>query len=346
LLTLYSRLSTSDSHTPVVTPGQRTPGGPAHSTHPERALTVQRTELLTAALAHAERGWHVFPLRPRGDLDNRKSPAWPAHRAEACERDRSTDRFCRDAGRHQGWEHRATTDPDRITRAWNQAPYGIGIACGPSGLVVVDLDVPKPGAEVPNEWAQHGATDGANVLAVLAEQHGEPYPTETFTVRTARGGMHLYFTAPQDIDLRNTKGKLGWLIDTRAHGGYVVGPPGLEGHPYAVMVDAAPAPLPGWLRRLLAPAAAVPVPNPPLVMPRKADRIAGLLRHVAASIEGNRNDRLFWAACRIWEHVDAGTTLETEAITQLINVGKDTGLPERQVRATVASAKSAVRGGV
>src|SRR5690349_6896433 len=65
---------------------------------------MQDNELLTAALSAAGRGWHVFPLRP-----DDKRPAI------------------------ERWEQRATTDPDRIRRCWTAGPYGIGLACGPSG---------------------------------------------------------------------------------------------------------------------------------------------------------------------------------------------------------------------
>ncbi|MEU9856364.1 bifunctional DNA primase/polymerase, partial [Streptomyces sp. NPDC047974] len=85
---------------------------------------------LQAALDAAARGWAVFPLRP-----GTKRPALHGEtrcpRAGAC------------AGGHVKWEDRATTDPERITRAWTQAPFNIGLATGPSGLVVIDLDMPK-----------------------------------------------------------------------------------------------------------------------------------------------------------------------------------------------------------
>src|SRR5436305_905965 len=73
------------------------------------ALTLQRI-----ALDLAGRGWPVFPLRP-GD----KRPAFPDHPAAACT---GRDPRCRTAGRHVGWEDRATTDPDRIRRGWQRAP--------------------------------------------------------------------------------------------------------------------------------------------------------------------------------------------------------------------------------
>ncbi len=109
--------------------------------------------LLAAALAYAARGWHVFPLRP-GD----KRPAFPAHPANRCD---GSDPRCR-AG-HAGWEQRATTDPDRIRRAWTARPYGIGIACGPSGLVVIDLDTPK----------DDQTTSGVRTFGALCEHAGQ-----------------------------------------------------------------------------------------------------------------------------------------------------------------------------
>src|SRR5690606_6177894 len=94
--------------------------------------------------------------------------------------------------------------------------------------------------------------DGADVFAALCERHGQPFPFDTYTVRTGRGGMHLYFTAPAGLEVRNSVGRLGWLIDTRARGGYVVAAGSIvAGRAYTVVNDADPAPLPGWLATLL-----------------------------------------------------------------------------------------------
>ena len=70
-----------------------------------------------AAVEAARRGWAVFPCRP-GD----KRPAVP------------------------DWEHRACSDPERVGRYWPSGQHNIGIACGPSRLVVVDLDTHSPAA--------------------------------------------------------------------------------------------------------------------------------------------------------------------------------------------------------
>jgi hypothetical protein len=77
--------------------------------------------------------WHVIPLLP-----GTKRPACPGHPAAKCDR---SDPWCRHG--HTGWEQRATTSDPRIIRAWS-SPSRIGIACGPSGLLVVDTDQSKP----------------------------------------------------------------------------------------------------------------------------------------------------------------------------------------------------------
>jgi hypothetical protein len=184
--------------------------------------------MIQAALTAAGRGWHVFPLRP-----NSKRPAFPDHDERHCAR---LDPRCRIG--HTGWEPRATTDRERITRAWAGCPYNVGIACGPSRLVVVDLDTPKPVDAPPREWDRPDIRTGADVLAALCGEAGQPYPAATYTVSTPSGGTHLYFTAPPNAELRNTAGALGWLVDTRAGGGYVVGAASaVDGRAYRVTRD-------------------------------------------------------------------------------------------------------------
>jgi hypothetical protein len=177
------------------------------------------------ALHLAARGWHVFPITPSA----KKPPV--------------IDR----------WETRATTDPDQIHRWWQHAPYSIGIATGPSGLVVVDLDTPKPGEPAPDPWATLGISSGAAVLRALARQH-DTTVTPTFAVTTPSGGWHLYYTTPPGAQLRNTHDVIGWKIDTRAHGGYIVAP-GCPVPPsgYELVDDREPAELPGWLHQALTP---------------------------------------------------------------------------------------------
>ncbi|WP_412516484.1 bifunctional DNA primase/polymerase [Actinomadura madurae] len=227
-------------------------------------LRTNPASLAEAALACAARGWHVFPLRPG---DKQPLPGF-------------TD-----------WEANATIDPVRIRAFWSRGPaFNVAVACGPSGLLVIDLDRPKPGEIPPDEWAMPGVNEGADVLAVLAERHGQAFPLDTFTVTTRRGGMHLYFTAPPGAELRNTSGRyrtgLGWLIDTRAAGGYVVAPGSYVDLPdgtgaYRIANEVPPAPLPAWLAHLLT--------TPPALLlsaPSVAGMVADLPAYVQAALKG------------------------------------------------------------
>ncbi|GAA2870498.1 bifunctional DNA primase/polymerase [Streptosporangium fragile] len=283
---------------------------------------------LRYALAAAARGWHVFPLVPGGKVPPRG---------------------------FDHWERRATTDPTTIRRWWAHEPYNIGIACGPSRLVALDLDTPKEkeGLRPPPAFDLPGVGDGADVLALVCEREGQPFPTlETFQVRTRRGGTHLYYAAPDGIELRNTEGDkgngLGWLIDTRAAGGYVVGPGSFVDLPdgtgaYEVVHNAAPAPLPPWLSKRLAappPAAAKPVH---LALPD--DRrgaflraaVNGELQRLAAAPVGERNRTLYLAATALGQLVAGGALDAAEVTTLLGQGGADIGLSPSETRLTIAS---------
>jgi hypothetical protein len=300
---------------------------------------ASRDTLLGAALAAAARGWHVFPLRPAA-----KAPA--LHGYDRCPHTGTC------AGRHQGWEQRATTDPERIRRAWSGAEFNIGVATGPSGLVVLDLDAAKPGEEQPEQWAdQPGIVDGQDVLAVLAEQAGEVLPADTFTVATPSGGLHLYYQQPAAAGLRNTAGErgrgLGWKIDTRAHGGYVLAPGStVTGRAYQVLADREPAPLPAWLTERLTPG---PPPAPPAPVAAGPGRRGAYLRaaihgetaKVTAAPGSQRNAALYAAAVALGQLVAGGALTEADASAALLSAAsKHIALgaySERQARQTIAS---------
>jgi hypothetical protein len=193
-------------------------------------ISNTRTDRLTpgerakrAAVRAARYGWAVFPLAP-----GLKRPAVA------------------------NWEQRATDRVEYVGERWPNRCTGFGIACGPSGLYVVDCDMPKDDTPPPSPEAADAA-NGFEMLVLLAAEQGEPTPGNTFTTRTGRGGTHLYYRMPADHQLGNTASALGWLIDTRGRGGYVVGPGStVDGKTYEVIDDSPPAELPAWiLRRLL-----------------------------------------------------------------------------------------------
>nr|WP_275562887.1 bifunctional DNA primase/polymerase [Streptomyces sp. 5-6(2022)] len=188
-------------------------------------------------------------------------------------------------------------------------------------------------------------TDGLAALARLAREHAFTIP-RTVTVLTPSGGRHLWLCGPPGLAVPNSAGRLAPGIDIRGLGGYLVGPGSYASHgSYRLAPGSpawAPAPAPSALLRLLTPPRPAPPrsyrPGPLFPEPHPA-ALEGLVRFVRASREGQRNDRLFWAACRAYE-----TGAGPELAPALIEAALDTGLPPREARATVASAaRSAAR---
>lgn len=295
--------------------------------------------LREVALAAAARGWHVFPLRP-----DDKRPAFPDHPADACT---GRDPRCR-AG-HVGWEARATTDPERIRRGWASVPYGVGIACGPSRLVVVDLDVRKPNQAPPAAWQDCDFTTGADVLAHLTGPDTGRTVDPTYTVTTGRGGTHLYYRHPDTgPKLRTTAGAIGWLIDTRSHGGYVVAAGStVNGRPYTVALDTEPAPLPDWLAALLEPAPLPP--QRPVVVDLGTGRQAAYLEaaigrqldHLRQAAEGERNHRLYVSAVALGQLAAGGAIAEDQAAALLEETALSIGLTRFETLRTIRSGLAA-----
>ncbi|MFE2869781.1 bifunctional DNA primase/polymerase [Embleya sp. NPDC059259] len=289
---------------------------PASSPTRRDTTMTRPNPLKTAALAAAERGWHVFPLA-RGA----KRPAIAR------------------------WEERATTDPDRIARFWDHAPYNIGLATGPSGLVVIDLDMPKHAHDdPPPAWNERGVTDGADVLALLAADAEQPYPDDTFTVATPTGGRHLYHRAPDGARLRNTAGRLGWKVDTRAHGGYVVAPGSVvDDRLYRVLTDREPAEFPAWLLGMLRPEPArrrIPVmPHTPVGASAYASAaLRNEVALVAGTQEGTRNAALVRAARALGRFVASGDLDRRRVENDLTAAASCAGLTENESRPAITSA--------
>ncbi|MET7823494.1 bifunctional DNA primase/polymerase [Streptomyces sp. NPDC005386] len=283
---------------------------------------LTRLGLLAWATQAAQRGWHVIPLRP-----NDKRPA--GHAEQYCP---ATGR-CADG--HRTPEQRATTDTELLIAAWAQAPYNVGVATGPSGLLVIDLDTLKP-TDV------KGTPDGATSFAALCERAGQTGP-HTYRVRTARGGEHLYFTQPPGARLNSTAGRLAKKIDTRGWGGYVVAPGSTTPNgTYTVLDDREPARLPDWLREALT---AAPAPPPgPLRLPVVADNRAAQAAldaectAVAEAPEGTRNSVLNRSAFKVGRFVAWGD-LPRHMVEEAFQVaGESAGLAAAECRATIRSA--------
>ncbi|QGV79784.1 bifunctional DNA primase/polymerase [Streptomyces ficellus] len=280
--------------------------------------------LLRAALDAAECGWHVFPLRPGS-----KRPA--LHGEDNCPRTGP----CGDG--HRKWEERATTEPDRIRRAWGERPFNVGITTGPSGLLVVDLDMPKT-----KDKSSTDTPSGVTTFQALCERAGQAVPT-TRTIRTPSGGRHLYFTAPIGVRLTNTASTLAPLVDTRAWGGYVVAPGSTLPHgPYMVEDDHPPAPLPEWLCARLTPCQSSQGLSTASVTVNGSRRATAALNAetaaVATTTEGGRNVRLLAGARAVGRFVAWGDLPRHVVEEAFQGAGEAAGLPPAECRATIRSA--------
>ncbi|MYW16762.1 DNA primase [Streptomyces sp. SID2955] len=281
-----------------------------------------RTALLHAALTAAERGWCVFPLRSGG-----KPPA--LHGENSC----SLTGGC--AGGHVKWEQRATTDPDRIRAAWSRAPYNVGIATGPSGLVVIDLDTPE-------HKGSSDAPDGATTFAALCERAGHAVP-DTYRVRTASGGTHLYFAAPPGLRLGNTAGTVADAVDTRAWGGYVVAAGSITAAgPYEALCGPETAALPPWLQSVLSPPPKA-LQAPSVATLGQSGRYADVAltaeaRNVASAQQGARESTLFRAARALGRFVAWGDLPRHVVEQALQEAGEGCGLTAAECRSTLRSA--------
>jgi hypothetical protein len=206
----------------------------------------------------------------------------------------------------------ATTDPDKITWWWSRNPgRNVAIATGAPGPDVLDVDVHKQGSGFAafNRLHREGLLDGASAY-----------------IGTPSGGLHAYFTGSEQGNGRLPRHHL----DFRAKGGYVVAPPShVNGRHYELIKRADGHGGLDWdaVARLLEPEPQRPQRSDET--PTDAHRLAEWMAHQQ---EGNRNDGLFWAANRALE---TGLT----GLDELADAARRTGLDEREIARTLASAR-------
>ncbi len=151
--------------------------------------------------------------------------------------------------------------------------------------------------------------------------------------------------------LGNTAGRLGWLIDTRSWGGYVVAPPtAIAGHPYRMVVHAALAPLPGWIATALRPTPR-PAERPATVELTAPQRVSGGTRRdaylsaairaqldaVTTATEGGRNRALYLSATALGQLVAGGELDPGHVTVWLTKAGQTAGLEPVEIARTVDS---------
>ncbi len=208
----------------------------------------------------------------------------------------------------------ASTDPNEIRSWWRRQPgANLAVATGAPGPDVLDVDKHGPegsGFAAYRQLDEAGLLDGA--IAMVA---------------TPRGGLHVYFTGTEQASGRLPR----HFLDFKAVGGYVLAPPSrVGGKPYRMLIDGAGFGILDWaeITRLLE-------PRRERLIRRRVATIgdpARLVAWVARLEEGNRNCGLFWAACRAVE------TGQESLLDSLAAAAAATGLPDREVARTIASA--------
>lgn len=222
----------------------------------------------------------------------------------------------------------SSADPSQVEAWWRRWPEAnIGIPTGPpSGIEVVDVDVKGDPPRGPASW-QHATQAG--LLDGWAAQ-----------VVTPSGGLHAYYLAAS-VEQRSWASGAAQL-DFRGTAGYIVAPPSrvtINGQPSAYeLLDLSTSET--WpvdavaLREFLDPRpasaswTAAPFRG---TLEERTQRIAAWLEGQG---EGERNQGLYWASCRLAEN---GASLSA-AFEALGPVAEGIGLPPREIERTIRSA--------
>ena len=134
----------------------------------------------------------------------------------------------------------------------------------------------------------------------------------------------------------------------RGAGGYAIAPPSPG---YSVIMDWPVAEMPVWLIKANErPPEPAPMPLVRRQAPRDATtagvkRLLSLIEFVATAPEGERNGRLFWAACRAADAVANDEMPANEAAAALEQAAYAAGLRGPEVRWTIMSGFRSTSGG-
>jgi hypothetical protein len=219
----------------------------------------------------------------------------------------------------------ASRDGGLVAAWWDERPQAnIGLNCGKSGLLVVDLD----GEEAVAAWA-----------GLAARHRGRE---RTLVARTRRG-YHLFFSGAGP----SSAGRVGAGIDTRGAGGYVILAPSIHqrGSVYRWLDPTiGPAAAPAWLlERLDTRRPASPVgeeralPDGVRFTSYGLAAVRALAREMAATPEGERNRTLNALAYRCGRLSAAGQLAREAAERELAAAALQAGLDEDEVEATFSS---------
>ena len=212
----------------------------------------------------------------------------------------------------KGWQSAATMLERQILAWWDGVTmYNPAMLTG-YRYDLLDVDVRATG----NGWTAFNALKEAGMLAGAQR-----------LVRTRSGGLHVYFAGSE----QRSHSLPGLHIEFKGRGGWAMLPPSVVGGLRYEVIDDRPRTgrVFDWeaAKRLLVP----PRPYRPSRAWRGSQR--HLVKWLEGQFDGNRNDGLFWTACRAFEAGDEDTAADLGA------VALSAGLSDNEVRSTLESAR-------
>jgi hypothetical protein len=284
--------------------------------------------LTVEAVKAVQRGFHVFPVEDFGKTPHTTTPPYTIK-----------------------WSDVATNDLQKVMRLWGQWPEAnIGVACKPSGLLVVDCDIPKRDYALKGtRWEYlHDAlgplVDGETVFDQVIDRYGGGANfgelSATYSVTTGSGGVHYYYWWPDGIQASQAslvKGVLDIRCNGGERGGYVLGEGSCTTKGSYVRSSSGTSIMdaPAWLVELCRERTKPARPAAQAEYERGGSlNYAGLVDSVMYAQEGNRNNCLLWAARAMCSD---GASIE-DAFNLLGEAAAAAGLTGVETRDTIRSA--------
>jgi len=265
---------------------------------PREALTNNKggaiMDMVSSALGLEKKGWKVFPVSGKTPLVK--------------------------------WTEQHGADHSR----W-RAATGIGVDCGASALIVIDIDDPEG-------------------LRILEEKLGRTLAQDGTLQSSTGKGWHFFYKA-NGATVSNSASKIAKGVDVRGAGGYVVVPPSLhpDGRRYEWVKLAEPVDIP---QDLLEICSAKPEAKPELLEratvsgdldPWTQRALQDECNIVRGALEGTRNDTLYRAGLKMFSIANGGRVSHAEVFSALeasaLANSMGTPMDPYEIKATLESAR-------
>ncbi len=319
--------------------------------HQARRLNCRASAAKVEAIYRLARlDWKIFPIAPRSKMplirwthgvafdDTDFEQRFECHLDEKATKLKANGKVLRDRSPRAHLDLFRASDDIAMIDLWvEQWPKaGFAVACGPSNLLVLDID-------------RHGDVDGVDACLRLQDRFGK-LPVSPLQ-QTGGGGFQLFFAMSAEVALGNSCSKLGPGLDTRGKGGMAIIPPSVHpsGKAYRWKADREPwtmppAELPTWMIDLLRhrdePSHPQPNHAPMSDVSRtnySARALMAELEHLRQAKQGERNHVLNRVSFTLGQLAAIGFLAEDATLTLIAGAALSIGLPEREIARTMRS---------